>query len=306
MSEESKLRNIEDSIYGTLAPIIRKAEEANPPEDGDYIDEEGFLVCGKCHTRRESLVSMPDFVGHGEPRMVKVRVTCKCRQEARAAEEAERKRLADMNAIMQLKKQSLMDERIKDARFEAFETTKSNARNLRICRRYAEKFDEMVEKNQGLLFFGGVGTGKTFAAACIANYLLDRMVPVVMTSFVKLLDSMQSFKDDDEKMISKLNRAKLLIIDDLGAERSTDFALEKVYNIIDSRYRARMPVILTTNLDINEMKNAVDIRYSRIYDRIFEVCYPMQFAGPSWRKREAARRFDEMQSFLEGADDEQG
>ena len=97
-----------------------------------------------------------------------------------------------------------------------------------------------------------------------------------------------------------MNSAKLLIIDDLGAERSTDFALEKVYNIIDSRYRAGLPMILTTNLTLKEMKEATDIRYSRIYDRIFEVCYPMEFTGPSWRKVEASRRFEEMRQFLEG------
>lgn len=89
-----------------------------------------------------------------------------------------------------------------------------------------------------------------------------------MTSFVKLLDTMKGFQSDDQAMIAKLNKAKLLIIDDLGAERSTDTALEKVYNIVDSRYRAKRPVILTTNLGIDEMKETLDIRYSRIYDRI--------------------------------------
>ena len=147
-----------------------------------------------------------------------------------------------------------------------------------------------------------MGTGKTFAAACIANYLLERRIPVVMTSFVKLLDSMKSFRDEDESLIVRLNKAKLLVIDDLGAERDTDFALEKVYNVVDSRYRAKRPIILTTNLSMEEMKENLDIRYTRIYDRIFEMCYPMQFKGLSWRKGEAARRYNDMKSFLEGDD----
>ena len=96
--------------------------------------------------------------------------------------------------------------------------------------------------------------------------------------------------------------AKLLIIDDLGAERSTDFALEKVYNVVDSRYRAKRPIILTTNLSMEEMKETLDIRYTRIFDRIFEMCYPMQFKGLSWRKGEAARRYNDTKSFLEGDD----
>ena len=63
---------------------------------------------------------------------------------------------------------------------------------------------------------------------------MNRRRSVVMTSFVKLLESMMNFKEDDSVLISRLNRAKLLIIDDLGAERGTDYALERVYDIIDA------------------------------------------------------------------------
>ena len=103
----------------------------------------------------------------------------------------------------------------------------------------------------------------------------------------------------DEDMITELNRAKLLITDDLGAERSTDFTLEKVYNIIDSRYSAGLPMILTTNLDLTEMQQCKDIRYQRIYERILEVCYPVKFEGKSRRKCEAKDRFAEMRELLE-------
>lgn len=97
-----------------------------------------------------------------------------------------------------------------------------------------------------------------------------------------------------------MNSASLVILDDLGAERNTDYALEIVYNVIDSRYRSRKPMIITTNLTLSEMQNPPDIRYSRIYDRIFEVCYPVEFTGKSLRMKEAASRFDDMKSLLEG------
>ena len=233
---------------------------------------------------------------------VKMPVSCRCRAERRKQEEQMLMQDREMRAAQALKQQSLMDERLRDISFDGFQQTKGNAYNLKLCLRYAKHFDEMLAKNQGLLFYGGVGTGKTFAAACIANHLLSQRVPVVMTSFVKLLETMQGFSEDDSALIARLNRAKLLIIDDLGAERSTDFALEKVYDIVDSRYRAKLPIILTTNLSMTEMKESADIRYTRIYDRIFEMCYPMNFTGRSWRKAEAARRFDEMKNFLEGND----
>ena len=269
-------------MSGIMRSIIKRAEIANRPEDGDYYDDEGFLVCGKCHTRRQVEIDMPDldkipFDPEAKVRK-KVPVSCRCRAEKQRQQELRDQQEKEMQAIEALKKQSLMDERLRSATFDQFKKTEHNAWNLKLCLRYAEHFDEMLEKNQGLLFYGGVGTGKTFAAACIANRLLELRVPVVMTSFVKLLDTMKGFQTDDQAMIAKLNRAKLLIIDDLGAERSTDTALEKVYNIVDSRYRAKRPVIL----------------------RIFEMCYPMQFKGQSWRKAEAAHRFDEMKKLLEG------
>ena len=100
-------------------------------------------------------------------------------------------------------------------------------------------------------------------------------------------------------LVNRLMRAELLVLDDLGAERGTDFALEKVYDIIDSRYRLHRPMILTTNLTLDEMKGTRDIRYSRIYDRIFEVCYPVKFTGVSYRKAEANKRYTQMKKLLE-------
>lgn len=301
----NKVAEIE-GVSGALGGLMAQAQRAGQPENGDYYDSEGFLVCGKCHTRRQVEVNMPDLkaVPFDPKKKVRVKmpVSCRCRAERRYQEEQMLQQDKDMRAMEALKRQSLMDERLRDVSFDSFRKTNDNAYNLKLCLRYANHFDEMLAKNQGLLFYGGVGTGKTFAAACIANQLLNQRIPVIMTSFVKLLESMQGFSEDDSVLIARLNRAKLLIIDDLGAERSTDYALEKVYDIVDSRYRAKLPIILTTNLSMTELKESTDIRYTRIYDRIFEMCYPMQFKGQSWRKVEAARRFDAMKNFLEGND----
>lgn len=207
-----------------------------------------------------------------------------------------------MESIQKLRSVSLMDERFSGANFGQYKVTRYNEQNTKLCKRYATKFDLMLEKNQGLIFWGDVGTGKSFAAASIANYLLEHKVPVVMTSLVEILKAIQEGSSMESEIIARMNRAKLLILDDLGAERSTDYALEKVYNIIDIRYRRKLPMILTTNLTIDAMKKETDIRYKRIYDRIFENCYPMQWTGPSWRKQEAARRFNDMMHLL--GDDE--
>lgn len=283
-----------------IQDIAKRGLDNLEVHDGDTYNSEGLLVCGKCHEPRQAMHDFQYTTETGEHKTVslKVALSCKCDKEQRLEQEKLKEKNKDLLEIERLKKISLMDERFSDAKFQNFKTNKYNQRNLKLCKRYAFHFDKMLKQCQGLLMWGSVGTGKSFAAASIANYLIEQKVPVIMTSFTKILKTIDSDRSEESNEIDKLGRAKLVIFDDLGAERSTDYALEKVYNIIDDRYRQKLPMILTTNLTLDEMKQETDIRYSRIYDRIFETCYPMQFTGPSWRKVEASKRFTEMEKFL--------
>lgn len=286
--------------YAIMKTVAANGLRNQTRNDGDYEDENGILICGKCGEPRQRFMLFDDPTDDDPEHKSELKVVTMCRCEREEEEREKRKEEAakDMEKIQRLRNASLLDEKLRGATFGAFKVTKYNERNLKLCRRYAMKFDQMVEKDQGLIFWGSVGTGKSFAAACIANYLLNRKVPVVMTSFVKLLEVFQSGRDEETSILNRLGYAKLVIFDDLGAERGTDYALEKVYNIVDSRYRKNLPMILTTNLTIEDMKSEVDMRYRRIYDRVFETCYPMQFTGPSWRMKEASRRYKDMEELL--------
>ena len=261
----------------------------------DYIGSDGLLYCGQCNTRKEREIIWFD----GKPK--KVPVMCKCRAEEERLKKEQMQKEEEMRSIQRAKVSSMMDDTFRTACFANYQIRNGNERHLKVAKKYCIEFSKMYERNQGLLFWGTVGTGKSYTAACIANYLLEANTSVVMTSFVRILQEMQGFdREREEPFTNKLNSVKLLIIDDLGAERSTDYALEKVYGIIDNRYRAKKPLILTTNLTLRQMQEATDIRYARIYDRIFEMCYPMEFSGVSWRKREAAQRYEETRKILEG------
>lgn len=261
----------------------------------DYIGSDGLLYCGQCNTRKEREIIWFD----GKPK--KVPVMCKCRAEEERLKKEQMQKEEEMRSIQRAKVSSMMDDAFRTACFANYQIRNGNERHLKVAKKYCIEFSKMYERNQGLLFWGTVGTGKSYTAACIANYLLEANTSVVMTSFVRILQEMQGFdREREETFTNKLNSVKLLIIDDLGAERSTDYALEKVYGIIDNRYRAKKPLILTTNLTLRQMQEATDIRYARIYDRIFEMCYPMEFSGVSWRKREAAQRYEETRKILEG------
>lgn len=292
--------NDEMSAFSIIKSVASRGLADQIKHEGDRVDGRGILICGKCGEPRQMFKSFPNPTKEDPQHRstIKVVVMCRCEREEAAKKERDREFAREYGKIQAIREASLMDSRFSTATFDGFRRTSHNDRNLKLCKRFAERFDLMMEKNQGLLFWGDVGTGKSFAAACIANYLLEKKVPVIMTSFVKLLD-IASGKPGGDAVLSRLSCAKLVIFDDLGAERGTDYALEKVYNIIDTRYRNKLPMVLTTNLSIDDMKADQDIRYSRIYDRILEVCYPMQFTGPSWRKREASRRYNEMEKLLE-------
>ena len=100
-----------------------------------------------------------------------------------------------------------------------------------------EHWEDAARKNIGLLLFGDVGTGKSFLAGCIANALLEQDVPVLMTNFPTILNRMTGlFGSERADFLANLNAYDLLILDDLGAERGTEYALEQVFAVIDARY----------------------------------------------------------------------
>ena len=154
---------------------------------------------------------------------------------------------------------------------------------------YVDHWPQAFKRNIGLLLFGDVGTGKSFLAGCIANALLDRDVPVLMTNFPSILARLGGmFGEDRMAFLDSLGDYDLLIIDDLGAERNTEYAMEQMFSIIDSRYRCNKPLIVTTNLKLDELKRPPDLAHARIYDRILERCAPILFAGKNFREDNAA------------------
>ena len=274
---------------GILKPIIEASQARFKVEDGDYLDEEGLYVCGKCGKRKQTYITIPD-----RPGKIVVGCSCDCAIKRMKDEEEEFRRKEEMRQIQILKDAGVISKGIDDWKFENFETDKWNELNLKYCKRYATAFDEMLEKNQGLLMFGDVGTGKSYAAGCIYNYLLEKNVPAIMVSIPELIQYISGSAESESSIINRINRAKLVVYDDLGAERQTEYAAERVYNIIDSRIRKMLPMIITTNYTMDEIKNTTDTRYRRIFSRISKNCYPMQFSGPDRRKVEASKRFKNM------------
>ena len=175
-----------------------------------------------------------------------------------------------------------------------------NGRNLQMhhAQCYVEQWQTMRSESLGLLLWGSVGTGKSFLAGCIANALMEQEVPVRMTNFARILNELNGSFSSLNEVVDRLCCFPLLIIDDFGMERSTEYALEQVYNIVDSRYRSRKPLIVTTNLTLDEIRHPQDTAHARIYDRLLEMCVPISCIGVSFRKETAQEKLERLKLLI--------
>lgn len=288
------MQSMADMMGELAGRMAAKAQTSGVGNPEDYVGGDGLLVCGKCHTPKQCRVEIAAFGLSLTPHCA-----CKCEREAFEVEKEAQRNRERMIQLNRLRSSSLMSGKMLQYTFDKFDRRAENAALLGQLRHYADDFREMLKNNQGLILWGPVGTGKTFAAACIANALMDKGWPVLATSMVKIMQA-DKFGDGDDEFIARSGDAALMVLDDLGAERGTDFALERVYAVIDGRARAGKPMVITTNLTLGQMMDADDIRYRRIYSRVLETCYPIEVAGVAWRTESAAVRFEQMRQRLEG------
>ena len=175
-----------------------------------------------------------------------------------------------------------------------------NGRNpqTETARFYVESWETMQAENIGYLFWGGVGTGKSYLAACIANALMEKKVAVCMTNFATILNDLAASFEGRNEYISRLCSYPLLILDDFGMERGTEYGLEQVYSVIDSRYRSGKPLIATTNLTLEELQHPQDTPHARIYDRLTSMCAPVRFTGSNFRKETAQEKLERLKQLM--------
>lgn len=260
-------------------------------EVDDYIAEDGYLYCGKCNTRKARLV------GLGNNYFV-LPFNCKCKQEESDKQAEEDAKRDHIQRIRELRSLGFPDAEMSNWTFEKDDL--SNPSLSRAAKKYVDNFEVIRQREpRGLVLYGSVGTGKTFIAACIANALIDKGHPCLVTNFPRIVNKLTSLKDDKQEYLDSLNEFDLLVIDDLESERNTEYMGELVMNVIDSRCRAKKPLIVTTNLTAEEMKKPQEMRRQRIYSRIWEMCYPIEVKGGDRRRAILNDNYSRMKDMLE-------
>ncbi len=263
------------AVVDEVLKEMENAKNEGMKASDDYMDTEtGLLMCGKCHTKKQKKIS---FLGVERV----VGCLCQCAAEEMEREREKHREEEELLHIRQMKSAGLQDSTFFEYTFANCDETHSCAK---YARRYVGHFAEFQKNGQGLLFWGNVGTGKTFLAGCIANALMEKNIPVLMTSFPKLLNALGGlYSGEKNEYLKSLNQYRLLIIDDLGVERDTPYVLETVYLVIDERYKSGKPFIITTNLLLEKLRNPADLEHGRIYDHIMERCVPVAFSGKNYR-----------------------
>lgn len=224
--------------------------------EGDYRDENDILICGKCGTPKECIKVYKGKKGSFPCR-------CKCDDIAEAEYQQRKAREKFDDRVKHLRKIGITSKRYLEYTF-----ANDNGKKPEITKqvkRYVERWNEIKESNIGVLFYGSVGTGKSFFAACIANALIDKGVSVHIATLKNLVELKTANYGKDNIALDKFD---LLIIDDLGVEHASPTA----YSIIDERYQSNKPLIITTNLTPTELKNPKTQEQKRIYDRVLEMC----------------------------------
>lgn len=266
--------------------------------------ETDLRVCQHCGDTVEMIVEIL-----GKKRIMPK--NCGCRSEMLRLQRA-----ADLNAEKQrrlerLRVYSMMDEQFTQCTFQQFVVDEYNKKSYTVGINYCEKWKKMKENSLGLLLYGQPGTGKSFLSFAIANQLMEQMVPVIAISSIGLLNKIKDTynrygKEGEAEIIHSLNNAALLVLDDLGAENSTEWAKEKLYEIIDSRNRSKKPLIVTTNLSREQLKEKLTSLdgVTRTYDRLVEMCVPIEVKGPSRRIQAGNEKYKILSQLMSGRERE--
>lgn len=249
-------------------------------KSGDYKDENGILHCCVCGDPKQKDI---DFIGN----IIRVGIFCRCME----AEDEKRKQEEEKAKLEKIRAEMIPDISYRSCRFDSDDGLDKGASF--VARNYANAWADMYKENIGAVITGGIGSGKTFLACAIANHVIDCGYYVRIETLSGLLNRMQNapFSDKNE-ILESIARFSLLVLDDIGCERDTSYADEQIYNIIDTRYRSKKPLIITTNLTLDEMKNSPDTMRRRVYDRIIELCpVCIVMDGPSRRSSVSASRY---------------
>jgi DNA replication protein DnaC len=221
-----------------------------------------------------------------------VQPVCECEAEKamepiKAAEErykeSELKRLFSIHDL---------GERFNDSDFTNFIVRTGSEMCFKLAKKYVEEFDSW--EGESLMFWGEPGNGKSHLATAIANELTTKGKRIVFISMPDLLEKIKATfnknsLETESQIMKGLQMCDLLIIDDVGAEKVTEWVQEVIFRIVDGRYKRLKPIMVTSNLEPKELAERIG---KRAYDRLIEISQPIKNEATSFRREKAKSRME--------------
>ena len=276
-----------------IKTIVIDGVEFTFSEDKAF-EKDGHVYCRKC---KEKIDSDPlNCLGN---KKILFRRQCKCDRE----EESLRKEKEEADHIRRLREECFITSRnLINCTFDR--VIAPDRQEVIIAKNFVKNLKELSKDNNGLIFHGNVGTGKTYLAACIANKIIeDYQIRVKMRNIPQIINDIEKggFDIDKNDYYRKLSSVSLLILDDFGIERNTEYVNEMVYQIINTRYESKKPTIISTNIPLGVIMNGSnDIDKERIYSRLREMCIPVKIAGKDIRTEIGRKKLRETRDLLLG------
>ena len=183
---------------------------------------------------------------------------------------------------------SVIPRRFRDVSFELAENDGIAPDVLDAVREFADQVEDRLDSGRGLWLMGDVGTGKTTLAMLVSKAAAEAGRTVAIYSLPRLLARIRRTYDGEPgedsylEFFDRLTSVDLLHIDDLGAEKRSDWVLEQLYAIVDERYQSQRSMVVTSNLDYDQLKEQIG---SRVVSRLTEMCEELPLWGEDLRNR---------------------
>ena len=182
-----------------------------------------------------------------------------------------------------LKEQSDLGERFNNRTFANFHADEDSQSAFDVCREYANR-DLFKGRKNGLILLGSNGVGKTHLAAAVAHVLIDKGVPVLFHTYSEHLQEIRNEFDHTgaQKYLSLMKSNPMLVLDDLGKEKRSEWSSSILFDVINSRYERQLPVIITSNFTAAELADHVG---SAVWSRLYETSGVVVMSGADHRMR---------------------
>ena len=243
-----------------------KNQKVNNNPNDYYKDD--ILYCGNCNKPKEVFIELINK---------KIPCICECENKKMLLEEENERK--QNHYIFDIK---YIDKEFQNIYFKDVENLEQY---YLFAKKFVENFEEIKKTHTGLYIFGDTGNGKTYISCAIANELFKKGYKVMVT---KNNDAVKKINDFDEDISTnfknELRMMDLIVIDDFGTNRETDYQIEQVYNLINFLYSNKKIVIFTTNIPRKNLGEEIAISKKRIYDRIIEMSYGVYLRNEGYRK----------------------